>query len=80
VTEELISRESNIPGDLPKQNGRNVAALVKRHSRAAAIGMAILAVRTALSHLEKTESLKNRSYFARSQGRKSGWRHAKATI
>lgn len=80
MSEKLLSGESDVFGDLPKQNGRNVAALVKRDSRAAAIGMAILAVRTALSHLEKTESLKNCSYFARSQGRKSGWRHAKATI
>lgn len=69
MSEELLSRETYVACDLPQQNGRNVASLVKWNRGAPTIWMAILPVRTALPHLGKPQSFKDCGHLSRAQDR-----------
>ena len=53
VLEDLTDCEADVFCDLPKQNRRDVAALMKRDRRAASRAVAELLVRTALAHFHE---------------------------
>ena len=52
-SQELFDGKADILCDLPEQEGRYVAAGMKRHSRAPAIGMPILFVGTSLAYFDE---------------------------
>ncbi len=64
MSEELLNGESNVFGDLPEQNRRDVATFVKWDSSAATIRMTILAVRTALPYFDKSQPFENRRHLS----------------
>ena len=70
MRQELIDRQPDVLRDLTKKQRGNVTTGVKRHRCAPAIGMAVLAVRTAPANLHETKTLKNARHHARFQ---DGW-------
>jgi len=74
MAEQLFRCETDVPGDLPEQDGREVAALVERNGGRPAVGVPELLVRAALSGLLEPESAKDGHDLARLEDRKPGHR------
>ncbi len=55
--DQLLGRQPDVLRDLPKKSRREVSAPVKRQRRLAAIRVAVLPMRAALSHQLEPESL-----------------------
>jgi hypothetical protein len=69
---ELIDHQSDVLRDLAKKQWGNVAAGVKGYRGTPAIGMPVLAVRTAPANLHETKTLKNARRHARFQDGRLG--------
>jgi hypothetical protein len=54
MIDDLLGCESNVFGNLPKENRRNITPGMKRYRRAPAIWMPELSVRTSLSHFDES--------------------------
>jgi hypothetical protein len=72
ILHELIDHQSDVLRDLTKKQRGNVTTGVKRHRCAPAIGMPVLAVRTAPANLHETKTLKNARHHARFQDGRLG--------
>ena len=49
-SQQFLDGQVDVPGNLPQQRRRNVAAFVERHRGPAPVGVAVLDVRAALPH------------------------------
>ena len=63
--QEFLDGESYILGYLLEQEGRNIAAGMKRDCCTSPVSMPILPVRTALADLDETEIAQSCCYFSR---------------
>jgi len=57
--EQVIDGESDVFGDLPEQDGRNIPALMKRHGGASSSTITKLLVGTTLPDLRETKLEEN---------------------
>ena len=64
ATEQLLSCETDVSGDLPKQGGRNVSTRVEGDGCSASVRMAILSMRPPLADLRETQGLQKRRHLS----------------
>jgi len=69
---EFLNRKPNILRYLVEQDRRDVSTGMERNRRNSAIGLPILSVGTSPPYLNETETLQNRTCFARFQYRVPG--------
>ena len=62
--QKLLNRKADVIGDPPKEDGRNVAALVYRHGGAPAVRMAELLMRALLANFGEAMPAKKPDDFA----------------
>jgi hypothetical protein len=63
MLKQLRHGKTDISCNLPKKNGRDIAARVERYGRCAACAVTKLLVRTALAYLNKAQALQDRDNF-----------------
>jgi hypothetical protein len=72
MAKHLFDRETDVPGDLAEQDGRDVSPLVEGHGCGAAVGMPELFVRPSLASLREAEVAKDGDNLSGLENRRSG--------
>lgn len=72
VLQKILNGHADVFGDLPEQDGGEVASGMESHGRAPAVYMPKLFVRAALTNFLKPQSLQNRNDFARLENGNAG--------
>jgi hypothetical protein len=63
--DEVADVHSDVPGDHSQQRGRQVSPRMKRHRSTAAVGVTLLAMRSALANLCEPHSFQNTGGLSR---------------
>lgn len=69
MPKELIESKPDVFRNLTEQDGRDIAALMKRHRRASTIHISKLLMRTSLADLRETEHNENSDDLTRFKNR-----------
>ena len=69
MSKDRVHRQADVLGDLPEQDGGNVAIGVERHSGCPAIRMPILLVGPALPRLDEAKAFQYGDHFPGLQDR-----------
>jgi hypothetical protein len=77
--DELFGSQLDVAGDFPEKNRRNITPLVEGNRRSAAVRVAELFVRAALSDLDESNLEKPRDNFLRFEDRQFGHRYGTCT-